>query len=108
MLGSSSIIRTLTNSSLLCLSSAIARERQSNRKTTSLTHVALDGNSALVSFDNVFHQRQAEAATLHIMDQPIPHPVKLLKNLSLFSVWNSDAVVCDLNRQIRSVRFRFD
>jgi hypothetical protein len=42
----------------LCLRiSNDGRQRQENRKTTSLTELAFDGDGSLVSFDNVLDQR---------------------------------------------------
>src|SRR5690349_18848573 len=101
MLGSSSMIRTFTN---LCFSF----ERQENRKTSSLADVALDRDGSLMRFNNVLHERQPQATSLHIMDQPVTHTIKLLENLCLFSTRNSDAFICDFDREIRSAPLRRD
>src|SRR5687767_5857765 len=62
-----------------------ARWRQKDRKSTPFTDFAFDGDGSVMSFDYVFHQRQAQATTLHIMNESVAHPVKLLENFRLFS-----------------------
>src|SRR5215217_2230635 len=101
MLGSSSMIRTLAN---LCFS----YQREQDRKTTSLPDFTLDRDGSVMSFDNVLHQRQTQAAALYIMDQPVTHTVKLFENLCLFSARNSNAFICYFNGQIRSAPFQCD
>src|SRR5688572_8499008 len=84
------------------------REGKQNRKTTALTDVALDRNCSIVSFNNVLHERQAEATAFHVMDQSVAYSIKLLEHLRLFGAWNADAAIRDFDIQIRSKRFRFD
>ena len=105
MLGSSSTIRTFAtlNSPQLCAtvrgSGRCRRERKQNRKTTSLSDFAFDRDGPVMSFHNVLDERQAQAATLHVMNKPVTDPVELLKNLCLLSAGDSNAVIGYFNKQ---------
>ncbi len=39
------------------------------------------------------------------MDQPVAYTVKLLEDLCMFIAWDSNAVISNFNRQVRSERF---
>src|SRR5262245_55818499 len=71
----------------------LIRDRQLDCKRAAFAGFAPHGNLALVGHDDVFDQRQSEAATLHVVNQAGAYPVKLLENpLVLISRYADTAV----------------
>src|SRR5262247_1161159 len=75
--------------------SLLIRDRQLDCKRAAFAGLAPHSDLALMGHDNVFDQRQSEAATLHVMNQAGTDPIKFLENLLLLVGRYADPAVGD-------------
>src|SRR5262245_66569357 len=75
------------------LPALLIRDRQLDCKRGAFAGLAPHSDLALMSHDDVFDQRQSEAAPLHVVNQAGADPVKFLENLLLLVSRYADPAV---------------
>src|SRR5262249_1796037 len=85
-------LRTCESGLLLAL---LTCNWQMDRERAAFARLAPHSDLALMGHDDVFDQRQSEAATLHVMNQAGADPVKFLENLLLLVSRYADPAVGD-------------
>src|ERR1051325_6809535 len=66
-----------------------------NRKAAAAPRLALDRHAATVCLNDVLDEREAEAASLHVMHESCADAIEFLENLLLLLSRNAYALICD-------------
>src|SRR5262245_54682689 len=70
-----------------------SRDRQVDRERAARVELAFDRHAAVMRFDDVTHDREPEAAALHIVHEARADAMESFEDLGMLRPWDPDPVV---------------